>query len=904
MTEPDTDNTALTNATCRVALAAFLHDLGKFAERARLDFDPEARGSHITAYCPFHEDGGWHSHKHAAYTALAWDLIEQYFPELVGEDVTPFTAWNAADVDDSVVNAASRHHKPETFLQWIIATADRVASGFEREEFAQYNRAEDKSPQQRNHYTSRLLTIFEQIHLEESGSMPRPGDLKFRYPLEPLSVNGLFPVPAEECEQADNTAAQAEYRELWRAFTEALAGIPSSHRNNWSLWLDHFDSAWACYTQAIPAATAFNVRPEVSLYDHSCATAALATALWRYHHDRGEDTATVRQRLADWERPDWDEEKFLLVQGDFFGIQEFLFASGGETQRRAARLLRGRSFYISLLTECAALRVLDALALPATSQVTNAAGKFLIVAPNTPEARARLEEVQQDLDGWFLRHSFGQAGIGLAWLPACCNDFLSGKGQGGETRFGRLMDRLFEALEDAKTRRFDLCGPDAPTPVFARFLDNFDNELGVCRVDGQTPAIDRLDGSHDGPPVSALAFDQIEIGKRLAHDSRVLITREPLSDDTLRIPLFGYHIQFTGHEEAIGRFGPEAGRGNLLRAWDYTIPEGKTQPLFEGYAKRFINGYVPIFGTPNEWELGRYHDVDEPAYERDPNEPKTLEVIACDDRIPASDSNTDYRGVAALTTLKGDVDDLGKVFESGLQNPTFAKMSGLSRQMNAFFSVWLPWYCAAHEGYRSTYTVFAGGDDFFLIGPWRSTPLLARDMRRTFSAFVANNPEIHFSAGLAMTKPGMPIRHMGELAEQALDAAKDYREDSATAKNAVTWFGHTVSWAHFEQLLELAEALEGKSSELQLSTGYLYGLQYLADMAEDLRRPPWELESALWNARFTYRTARMLERQRGLDQAARQRLQAELGELIGGAIERHGAAFKVALFTHLYRHRN
>ena len=99
----------------------------------------------------------------------------------------------------------------------------------------------------------------------------------------------------------------------------------------------------------------------------------------------------VRERLRDYHRPDWDEEKLLLIQGDFFGIQEFIFATGGETQRRAAKLLRGRSFYVSLLTECAALAILDRLALPPTSQVINAAGKFLIVAPNTDATRAALQ---------------------------------------------------------------------------------------------------------------------------------------------------------------------------------------------------------------------------------------------------------------------------------------------------------------------------------------------------------------------------------------------------------------------------------------------------------------------------------------------------------------------------------
>lgn len=40
------------DASCRVALAAYLHDLGKFAERARLEVSSEALDAHKTQYCP------------------------------------------------------------------------------------------------------------------------------------------------------------------------------------------------------------------------------------------------------------------------------------------------------------------------------------------------------------------------------------------------------------------------------------------------------------------------------------------------------------------------------------------------------------------------------------------------------------------------------------------------------------------------------------------------------------------------------------------------------------------------------------------------------------------------------------------------------------------------------------
>ena len=121
-------------------------------------------------------------------------------------------------------------------------------------------------------------------------------------------------------------------------------------------------------------------------------------------------------------------------------------------------------------------------------------------------------------------------------------------------------------------------------------------------------------------------------------------------------------------------------------------------------------------------------------------------------------------------TLKGDVDNLGLIFQHGQARPTFARMAALSRQINAFFTVWLPWVCS--DEFPNTYTVFAGGDDFFLIGPWHSTIKLARRMRDEFARYVAHNPDIHFSAGLSMTKPGLPIRHLGALAEESLENAK------------------------------------------------------------------------------------------------------------------------------------
>lgn len=133
----------LADGGCRMALAAFLHDIGKLAQRARLfDKDPR-RDAHKTLYCPQWQAGtpnAYFTHLHAADSALALDLLEPHLPKL--RDASPFPFATAADADqtDSLINAAAMHHRPGTFLQWMIAKADRISSGFERDEFeGKYN---------------------------------------------------------------------------------------------------------------------------------------------------------------------------------------------------------------------------------------------------------------------------------------------------------------------------------------------------------------------------------------------------------------------------------------------------------------------------------------------------------------------------------------------------------------------------------------------------------------------------------------------------------------------------------------------------------------------------------------------------------------------------------------------
>ena len=247
----------------------------------------------------------------------------------------------------------------------------------------------------------------------------------------------------------------------------------------------------------------------------------------------------------------------------------------------------------------AALRVLDELGLPPTSQIINAAGKFMIVAPNTEDVSERLRGLRAELDGWFTAHTFGQAGIGLAWTAASCADFLRRQGERNDsTPFSKLMTRLHEQLDVAKHQRLNLCA------LGGRVFSETDFTLGPCVYNGRLPA----DQSIDGVASCALSRDQKAIGESLVKLDRILVLRHDARDALrqhrnlrlLESDFFGHIVAFTADVDATGRFGELAGNGALRRCWDFSLPTaddtGSSAPLWHGFARRFISGYVPITG--------------------------------------------------------------------------------------------------------------------------------------------------------------------------------------------------------------------------------------------------------------------------------------------------------------------
>lgn len=848
---------SLFNATSRVAFAGMLHDLGVFAQKADIAKDNNS------------------------YTVAAAEKISELSPLKKEPDTAPFASSGNGN-NDEFIEALSAHEAPKSFLQHLINEAARISIGINREDYEQSGAAN------LNGKGDLLESLFEEIRLESSEAQ------KYQYAYAPGPLNCANLIPKNKNELKDLPIKKA-CASLWQGFVNALSSkIPKSHLKNWRLWLDHFDSALLNYTALVPFVSSVGARADVPLYDHLKTTAAVAASLWRYHHENG--TETVESLISD---ESLNENKFLLIQGDFFGIQDFIFSEGSQTNKNGAKLLRGRSFYVSLVTELAALKVLEALELPSTSQINNAAGKFMILAPNTKSVIEKLKAVRTELSQWFLENTYGKSNIGVVWTEAKPADFLN-------KNLEKLISRLFEDLGKIKYRSFDLC--NLKDPVLKA-----DFSKGPCDYNGFIPA-DRDDGNVKS---CAMSRDQILIGESLVNGrTRILVENSDFEDSdkvkSCNLPVFGYYFGFASDDADKEENKKES--SSLIRYWDFSLPKSETSPFFNGIARRNINCYIPFVTKEDlEHEKDKYSAA-EPDELRE-HAIKTLHLLACENRHPKDSEQDKWIGQKAIMSLKGDVDNLGITFKKGLidsddkhvdeqnrRHASFAKTCGLSRMINTFFACYLPVLCAA--SYKNTYTIYAGGDDFFMLGPWKDMQELALEMKKRFEDYTAFNPEVHFSAGLVMLKPSIPLSTIALFSEEALDRAKQIDAGKKVAikdgKSAVCLYDRVVKWTKLDKVLRpVQDTITDNQQAWGISQGFLYSLFSIIELADKSKKDP---KASIWRSRLHYKVARIMQDlYRGEEKAeTRKRETQEVIQSLLSAIENCGGDLRIPLSNIFY----
>lgn len=709
--------------------------------------------------------------------------------------------------------AGAHHDTPTDRLQKLLHVADKLAA-LERQ-------SEPRA--QLNSDEASLVSVASRVEFRHKKGAER------YHPLTPLGVEleGLFPGDASR-------VRAGQYRSLWDAFVQEVNALPPFRPADLHTLLSLIRKYWAFVPSATPwEREAERTVPDVSLYDHTKVVTAIAACLGKMDEKSLPDARIERlidllrqfaesgmlKQLKEFEEKHPPLARF--VRFDIGGIQSFIFrvARPEADTSGVARRLRGRSFTVAVLAQAIADWLVRRFEVTPANVLFCGGGTLDLLLPATEGAVETLQQAHHVIDEYLWEMSEGLLSLHRASVALRAHDF---------GHFGNVYTCAAERLAEAKSRRSYWLVQREPERFFApeQQVYHLCPSCTIVPVEGEGLCEHCQRQQHIGaklPRTHSLAF--------VWDDAYRLQDVESLS-----FPPMGLQVLLLSAEERLRLLqNPPPAECVLVCLND---AEGFLSPRGEadiGFRFQFVANSVPTRGG----DLVRFEPMARLG-----------------------------EGAERLGVLKMDVDYLGAVFGMGLDRPTISRLATLSSAFEAFFGGWLNVLCrqVSEEWAQSLreppevdpgsgvfYTLYAGGDDLFVIGPWEATIHLAQAVRRDFRRFVGENPNLTLSGGLVCVKPRFPVPRFAELAEDALSKAKRGKGvDPLQRGDHLCLFDTVVSWEEAEELVAFAEDLYEAVQQKQVARGFIY---FLLSLHEQFFRDA-DQPDLRWIPRFHYQLAR------------------------------------------------
>lgn len=753
----------------QIYLAALLHDIGKFWQRADdKDIDnTSVLNDHVKQNADNLTDiksSGFIPHGHTLYT-------QQFFEDFSEKLKEIFSDINI----DEVIKLSIYHHKPESNLEsQLIQIADWWSSGIDRNQL--YLEGKD-DPDYRNRPLTSIwgnLNLDTNYHKQPQKENEANINKQYGYSLRPLSLNkeDIFPKSFNGYNNID--VNQQAYENLWKSFIEELTAFLKSLGNNqFRTFSDTLLFLLQKYLWCIPASTLQGELHDSSLYEHSKITAAIAICLYDYCI---ENMIESKDQLNNTTRP------VQLVAIDISGIQSFIYYI---SNKGAAKSLKGRSFYIQLLTETIINELLYKLDYYRANVIYNSGGKAYLLLPNISKVNSELNNYQDFIEEWLYEKFQGEIYVSIAQVPFFIEvknpnetKYLignSGTSWDENQKYSTIENLWKSVLEETgkkKNQRFR---------SIIKKSENFFEPFGVggtsrvCDLTGvelNDTEYYKLEDNLEEYYFSIPVAQQIELGKVLKNTDYYVwcmcntIHLEKLDKSSFKqsslkyLEILNSKWLFYSKNNKISSFDEGIIYKVIKNEFDFicnTIP-GNSVKTYKFYA-----------GTVSE-------------------ELNTFEAL-----LPSQDLDFKQLGVLVL-----DVDNLGKIFVEGLkykvssghiiERSSFSRIATLSFYLDLFFSGYVN---KLKEKYPNVIVVYSGGDDMLAVGFWEQIIDFAKNLRDEFFEYVCQRSEISFSAGICLFKPKFPISKAVEIAKEAEDEAKSYNNGK---KGAIGFLGEVLEW--------------------------------------------------------------------------------------------------------------
>lgn len=711
----------------KVYLAALLHDIGKFYQRA--DSGSTQTSNFLkdyckdeTSFCPVYK--GVHSHKHVLWTAQFIDDYSSVFKQLADSDIDNVTN------KDSLINLAAGHHLSKdqlSVLGNLIKEADSLSSGMDRDNA--FQDAQDEMVWD-SFKKKRMTSILQTIKTKSDKGQ------WCHLPVEAMVLSkDYFPRNADHVFDKD-----PDYLKLWESFRNEFNFIQA---NTYHAFSETLLNLLLKYTSCIPASTIDF--PDVSLYDHLKTTAAIAVCLY-----------------------DWNQEKeksdnpFLLIGADFSGIQPYIYQI---VSKYAAKNLKGRSFYLKLLSDTIVRFLLKELGLFQANIVYNSGGGFYLLAPNTKKVRASLSNAVNQIEKQLFETHGTTLFVAIDSVELSKDALLHKNGQS----LGRAWGDLFQKRDKKKSSKFSSQMLLSYKSFFEPFMQGGNAERDS--ITGEEFLPDEKINEKGDLRLKTTTLNQIKIGEKL-RETNLLIVKEgdplPYWKDKVHIsPLnLGYTYYFLNGTKDLSAMKEE------LRA---------SADMVTVVTMNGENGNCDFIhtmdGINNIYALDFYggNEIDRK-------------------NVPTFEEICENENFSRMGVLRMDVDNLGNIFQNGIsaERSTLSRFAALSRSFDFFFSGYLNtiW---RETGPERSFIIYSGGDDVFVVGSWEVMIQMAKRIRDDFREFTCGNPAFSLSGGIAIIPSKFPIMKGAEESDNEEKNAKDHKCKDKE-KNSISFMDFPLNW--------------------------------------------------------------------------------------------------------------
>lgn len=706
------------------------------------------------------------------------------------------------------------------------------------------------------------------------------------YPIRPLELSDqIFPkaftTNVAASDKADDVNNQQpldlQYNDLWKGFLDECKKLPKDK----SATVQSLPYLLLKYGWCVPAITESGYM-EVSLYDQSRITAALAICLYLLEKETKEATevteaikielvANKTENLAESTEKIITEsieetnaqtevvekqKKFLLIEGDISGIQRFIYNptfNGQELQDGISRRLRGRSFYLNLLLKTITDYLVEELNLYNINVLWATGGHFLIIAPNTETNRKKIECLRETIQEWFWDEFQGSLNLIITVLKS---------GEEYLKDYSLLRAKLGQDSTEQKLQQFTI-----PLDIVLNEAkkDKASWVLPMQRDICQDTGADLTEKERD------LSQEYQKLAEKLSKKSDNLTTEELREQEAeIEATEFASRSSQSLFFDLIGRV---LVRTNTLWLYRNTKWIGKNvirKPKNKSDVNKNLFSGKPLvieFDKFNRhWILDNQTNGDFAGDDADlclqivGNEKRPIKFLSNNNNrnivqgfdflahevalktadrpwitrlVEFSELAERSEGAKFLGVLRMDVDHLGYLFACGLpsQEKTILQVASLSRVLDMFFTGYLNVLVnkyneedSAVEERARLYTCYAGGDDLFIVGGWDRIVDLSNEINEEFSKYCGNNSYLHISGGISICKGKYPIGRAAENTGEILNSIAKQGD-----KNSLAFIGQQIPWKNWKDVKDMADIVVKGLEDKEISRGFIYNLIMLYD---------------------------------------------------------------------------